>query len=440
MASRAAFGHTRRMEQPVVHRRTSLRKYRKRLVTLLVVCSVLCLAIGLMIAFAAMLRMEHERGPFLRLGMYFLGGGGALLGLYGVLFAVPDFLSDRRSGTSSRRRAVARAYQRPAKASPPPGPRRGESGGILVVVLVLLGLVAAAATHAIVTSRADLRLARARADQGLLRLAALDSARAALQQLADDPDLELDHLNEPWATARESTDPAGITRLVRITDAQRAFDLNNLAVDPTGDAMSPRDVLTSVMMQGGQMRPGTAIEALRDWLDADDSGPWESRHYLEQDPPARIANRLLYGWSELYQVHAWTPDLLAPSPYRRPGAPFEHNLGEALTLIPAPRTRVIPVNLNTATPSTLHGLFGFGREGLVERILARRADTPYRTTAFLAELLGPPSYAALAPYLDVRSEFFLVQSSAFRDGRMARLDLVVRRTRDGRVSAVQAIF
>jgi len=428
------------MEKTVVHRRTILRKYRKRLVTLIVVCSLLCLGIGLMIAFAAMLRMEHERGPFLRLGLYFLGGGGALLGIYGLVFALPEYLSERRSGTSSRRRAVARAYQRPAKPSQPSAPRNSESGGILVVVLVLLGLIAAMATHAIVTARADLRLARAHADQGLLRLAALDSARAALQQLADDPDLELDHLNEPWATARETTDPAGITRLIRIADAHRAFDLNNLAVDPTGDALSPREVLTSIMMQGGRMRPGTSIEALRDWLDADDSGPWESRHYLDQEPPARIANRILYGWSELYQVHAWTPDLLAPTPYRRPGAPFEHNLGEALTLIPAPRTRVIPVNLNTATASTLHGLFGFGREGLVERILARRTDTPYRTTAFLAELLGAPAYTALLPYVDVRSEFFLVQSSAYRDGHMARLDLVARRTRDGQVSAVQATF
>jgi type II secretory pathway component PulK len=427
------------MEQPVVHRRTSLRKYRKRLVTLIVVCSLLCLTIGLLIAFAAMLRMEHERGPFLRLGLMFLGGGTALLAIYGLVFALPDALADRRSGTFSRRRAVARAYQRPARPSPPPA-RRGEAGSILVIVLVLLGLIATAATHAIVTARAELRLARARADRGLLHLAALDSARAALQQLADDPDLDLDHLGEPWATARESTDPAGITRLVRITDAHRAFDVNNLAVDPPGDALPPREILQSMMVQGGQLRPGTAIEALRDWIDADDSGPWEARYYLEQEPPARIANRLLYDWSELFQVHTWSADLLAPSPYRRPGAPFEHNLGEALTLIPAARTRVIPVNLNTATASTLHGLFGFGREGLVERILARRTDTPYRTTAFLAELLGAPAYAALVPYLDVRSEFFLVQSSAFRDGRMARLDLIARRTRDGRVNALLAHF
>lgn len=427
------------MEQPVVHRRTSLRKYRKRLVTLLVVCSLLCLTIGLLIAFAAMLRMEHERGPFLRLGLYFLGGGTGLLALYGLCFALPDALANRRSGTFTRRRAVARAYQRPARPSPPPE-RRGESGSILVIVLVLLGLIAAAATHAIVTARAELRLARARTDQGLLHLAALDSARTALQQLADDPDLELDHLGESWATAREFTDPAGITRLVRITDAHRAFDLNNLGIDPPGDIIPPRDILSSIMIQGGQMRPGTAIEALRDWIDTDDSGPWESRHYLEQDPPAGIANRPLYGWNELYQVHAWSPDLLAPSPFRRPGAPFEHNLGEAVTLIPAARNRVVPVNLNTATPSTLHGLFGFGREGIVERILTRRADTPYRTTAFLAELLGAPVYAALVPYLDVRSEFFLVQSSAFRDGRMARLDLVARRTRDGRVNTLLAHF
>lgn len=429
------------MESNPQHRRSILRKHRKRLVTLFVVIGALSLVIGSLIEFAALMQLEHERHRFVQLGLYFLGAGVFFLLLNYLVFFLPDQIADRRSGVASRRRAVAKAYQRPAKPMPAPAPvSRSQDGSILMIVLVLLGIITAASLHAIVTSRAALKLSTAQLDHGLLRLAAIDTARAAMQQLADDPDMDIDHLGEPWARAQEYVDPSGTTRMIRITDANRRFDLNNLAVAMTDQTLPASEVLASIMIQSGEFRPGQRIEALRDFVDADQAGPWESFYYQKQNPPSVCPNRILYSRHDLFQVDGWETSLFEPKPTLQRGTLFDHELADAVTIIAAPRSRIIPVNLNTADPGTLQGLFGVGREGVVERILTRRKDTPYRTTAFLSDLLGNTEFANASPYLDVKSNYFHIQATAYREGRSARLHLLAHRQGDGSVQALQAMF
>ena len=416
-----------------------LRKHRKRMVTLLMVMGVLCLVIAGIIELAAAMQMEHERHRFVQLGLYFASAGVFFLVVNFLVFVLPDKISDRRSGVANRRREVAKHYQRPAKPTPMPTPR-AQDGSILMIVLVLLGIIAAVSLHAIVTARGALELSSTRLDHGLLRLAAIDTARAAMQQLADDPDLTIDHLAEPWARAQEYVDPSGTTRMIRITDAHRRFDLNNLQVAATDLARPASDVLAGIMTQCGEFRSSQRIEALRDFIDADESGPWESFYYRELDPPFACPNHILYSWHDLFLIDGWEPALFEPNPIKQSGALFNHDLVDGVTVIAAPRERIIPINVNTAEPVTLHGLFGMGREGVVERILARRKDNPYRTTEFLAELIGTTEYANAAPYLDVKSDYFHIQAIAYREGRTARLNVLARRQSDGTVDAVQAMF
>lgn len=428
------------MESNPLHRRSVLRKHRKRLVTLLVVIGLLSLVIGALIELAAIMQLEHQRHRFVQLGFYFLGTGVFFLAINYLVFILPDQIADRRSGVASRRRAVAKAYQRPAKPSPGPVSRPQNDGSILMIVLVLLGIIAAVSLHAIVTSRGALKSASAQLDIGLLRLAAIDSARSAMQQLADDPDLDIDHLAEPWAQSQEYVDPSGTTRMIRITDANRRFDLNNLAVTMTAQPLPVSEVLANIMIQTGDFRPGQRIEALRDFIDADEAGPWESFYYQQQDPPSVCPNHILYGWSDLLLVDGWEASQLEPKPVLQTRTLFDHELADSITVIPAPRARIIPINLNTADSGTLQGLFGVGREGVVERILNRRKETPFRTTTFLSDLLGATEYANASPYLDVKSDYFHVETTAYREGRSARLNLLARRQNDGSVQALQAMF
>jgi len=427
------------MESNPMHRRSILKKHRKRLVTLFVVIGVLSLLIGSLIEFAALMQLEHERHRFVQLGIYFLGTGVFFLLLNYLVFILPEQIADRRSGVASRRRAVAKAYQRPAKPNPAPASRE-QDGSILMIVLVLLGIITAASLHAIVTSRAALKLSSAQLDHGLLRLTAIDTARAAMQQLADDPDMDIDHLGESWASTQEYVDPSGTTRMIRITDANRCFDLNNLAVAMTDQPLPPSEVLANIMVHSGEFRPGQRIEALRDFVDADQAGPRESFFYQQQTPPSICPNRILYSWHDLFQVDGWDTSLFEPKPTLQRGSLFDHELANAVTIIAAPRSRIIPVNINTADPGTLQGLFGIGREGVVEHIIARRINSPYRTTAFLTDLLGNTEFANASPYLDVKSNFFHIQATAYHEGRSARLHLLAQRQHDGSVQALQAMF
>ncbi len=59
LALKSLLVHSVRMDRPTTHRRSRLRKYRKRLVTLLAVMGLLCLTIGGLIELAALMQMEH---------------------------------------------------------------------------------------------------------------------------------------------------------------------------------------------------------------------------------------------------------------------------------------------------------------------------------------------------------------------------------------------
>ncbi len=407
------------------------------MVTLLVVMGLLCLTFGTLFELVALTMQEFEQPRFIRLGLYYLAAAAFFFLVYFLVFKLPEIIEERRSGVASRRRAVSKTYQRPKPLAGAPGK---DEGSVLMIVLVLLGIVAATAFHAIVTARGELRLTKARLDQGLLQVTAIDIARAAMQQLADDSDLYVDSLDEEWAQPREFVDPSGTTRMVQVTDANRRFDLNNLSISTADRALLPDEVLANIMIQCGEMTPGQRIQALRDWTDSDEGGAWENNHYRTMEPPAIAGNRILYGWPELFRIEGWTPDMFAPKPLHRMNESFIHPLADGITIIPVERQRPLTVNINTAETLTLLGVFGFGREGIVERIIATRQKNPYRSVAFLGELLGQTEYADAVPYLDVKSDFFLIRATAFREGRFARLDVLARRSEDGRVDAIQAVF
>ena len=108
--------------------------------------------------------------------------------------------------------------------------------------------------------------------------------------------------------------------------------------------------------------------------------------------------------------------------------------------MPQPRARLIPLNINTASPAVLQGVFGIGREMVIERIMTRREEAPFRNTDFLADFLGREDYQTVSPYLDVRSHFFHIQATAYREGKTARIHVLARRSDDGRLDAIQATF
>lgn len=415
----------------------SIRKHKRRTSILLVVTGIICLVGAAFYGLASLFRMAYEQGRFLRVGGVYLAAGTAILLTHFLFFVLPEIMRERRSATWQRRHGSRRQKERLMAESEGMDRQRGS---ILVVTLVLLGLLSALSLQVITTARAAQSEAAARSGREQLRMAALDDVRFALQTLADDADLAVDHPGEAWAQPRETIDPAGIERVLRVEDLAAKFDLNNLAVEVTGNSLRPYDALVAIMNTCGLFTPGLRVDALRDWVDADDAGAYENSHYTGKNPAYRTAGRVLYGFDELFAIEGWDAAMFERDNARSRLQMFAGDLVDAVTIIPAPRDRVIPVNVNTASPDALLGLIGLGGEPLVERIMARRREGPISRLDFIAYELGDDRYARLAPYLDMRSEWFLVRAAAYRDGQSGRMEVIARRSGDGTVEIVRSVF
>lgn len=415
---------------------SSFRKHKKKLNILMAVVGILCLVIGMLMALGALMRHEHEQMRFFRVAGLYAIGGLALLILRYLFFRLPEIVRSHQSPSARRRRDHFQTMRRPE-----PAPvAREEEGSILIVVLLLLGILSALAFRVLTTARQDVAYADAVMKAGLLNVAALDSARAAMQLLADDDNLRVDHPGEPWADIPDVVDPAGINRRVRVTDLQQYFDLNNLAAAQAGLQLPVDEVLARIMVECNILTPGNQIQALRDWIDSDTTGVYEEFLYAQRTPPYQPAHRILYGMNELLLVDGWTPAMFERE-VANSWLDFSNgNLIDCVTIIPAPRSGVIPVNVNTAPPDVLQGLFGVGREAAAEFVLARRKVAPIDRFDFLATQIGNETYRQLSPYLDTRSAWFNIDVTTEKDGRTARLQVVARRDDEGRVDAVRAYF
>ncbi len=418
------------------HRSNKARKYSKRLSLLMVLLGILSIVIAGFFGLMSIFQQAYQQEKFIRTSLYFLGSGAALIVLQMLFFQLPDYLHARKSETARRRREHFRKFSRPA----PTKPADDEAGSVLIFTLVLLGVVGALAFHVVTVARSQQQEADAELQNGLLRLAAIDTARSAMQRLADDPEREADHPGKAWATTFETTDPAGVERMFRIVDAQRVFDLNNLAVTVTGRQLAPAEVLSRIMVQCGVFTPSRLTEALRDWVDRDDSGVFETPFYQRKNQPYAAANRILYGTDELFQVEGWEASLMERKPLRNRTSLLNADLVDQVAWLPVPRERVIPLNINTAQPAALLALLGVERESLVERIIARRSEDPFRSTALVAAAMGEDAYEPIAPYLDVKSNWFHIHAGAYAGGRSVRLYVLAHRDDQGRVEAASAFF
>ena len=105
-------------------------------------------------------------------------------------------------------------------------------------------------------------------------------------------------------------------------------------------------------------------------------------------------------------------------------------------VVPLPPDLSPTVNLNTAPPALLLGLFGIDRDDLVRALLALRAAAPIASVDALAAL-DPSLPAALSPLLAVSSSVFRIRATATLGTAALTLSAWVRRDPDGAVSILQ---
>lgn len=413
-------------------RRGLFRGFRRRLRLLTLVVGSLAVFFGALFFAVSPLTRPPQRDGLVRYGGFMSIAGGVILAARLVFFVLPDWNTRRRSPSlRMRREEYARSQARRAASE------AARSGGALILMLILVGLVGAllAQSHALARARAARETALR--ERMLLRQAAVEAAREALQRLADDEDLGADALTEAWAAPVERETPLGIATRTRVRDEQSRVDLNNLQVSAGAGRRATDDILMDLMTLSGEFSPSARTSALRDFVDPDRAGPRESDYYQRLNPPARPADRVLYGWRELLDVEGWDASHLARRPRETIARGFDAILVDHISLIPVPRERPIPININTATRETLRSVMGLEQDRLVETVLTLRAIRPIRQLDVFVVTASPETFDRLRPHLDVRSRYFRVQARAEWNGRRYDVEALAVRGDDGRVEIAQ---
>ncbi len=408
------------------------RIYRKMSIPMRVV-AYLCLVFAVGIFLSAMLQEEFSKAKpaQLRLAFYLVATGGGLLIAHFLFFSLPHLIMAWRSPTRQRRTASFKKMVRP-------DPKK--EGGVLVLTLVLLALMSVLLVQAQALARGRLRSEEAADQTAVLRRAATEAVYSALRRLADDPDLAVDTTNETWALREDITSPLGVGLLTQVTDGASRFDLNNLALS-TPDSVRPAgDILMDMLTLCGDFAPQARMVALTDYVDDNPAGLYEKDYCAKQVPPVACPNRALYGWGELLSVAGWSKELFARKVRTGMAQTFDADLVDLVTLMPLPREKPLPININTASRETLTGVLGLGQDALVASILALRAIKPIRAVETLEVMAEPGFFQTVRPYLAVGSALFEIQSLAYKDGRTAQVRALAARDREGRVDVVQWLF
>ncbi len=305
-----------------------------------------------------------------------------------------------------------------------------------MLVLTVLGTLLIVLTYLLKEAAGSTRLARARLDRERAYALTAAAIERALQRLADDDDLLTDHLREPWAQPERIETPDGDLIETVIEDEQRRFDLNNLAVIPgTHPMLPPSDLVVDLLRFCGDSDPQPRVAALKDWIDADMDGPYELEFYIQANLPSRPPNAPLLSPDEIVFVHGFSSKW-----WHRGGAEGASDHcppARVMTVLPSPHTHPVPVNLNTAPEELLLVLFGPGQRQLVNLVCTLRDTAPLRSLEPLVAVAEPVRALRLWAYVDVRSEWFSVHSTATTPRVRVHVHALVHRTSDGVVRVVR---
>ena len=308
----------------------------------------------------------------------------------------------------------------------------------MALILTLVAIVLAGGLALLLQSRAA---ALSRAEQAellkeRLRLAAAEAAREALWILASDENLQVDSMQEEWAAPRESTSPDGLFTWALVEDAGRFFNWNNLSVSNRA-TRSPHEILLDLMTFCGDFSPAVRVDALEDFLDADEEGTYESGFYESKDLSFQTPNRELWAPAELLRVHGFSADLFRPRPPPSADDLFGGDLGSSAVVVPMALKTPLPVNVNTAGREVLMGVTGLQQESALRMVMALRQVKPFESLQMMF-MANPELAAALEGAVSTASTCFRVRARAEMGNlRSAVLAWVERDAKTGDIRILQ---
>jgi type II secretory pathway component PulK len=297
----------------------------------------------------------------------------------------------------------------------------GESGMILAMVLILLGITVALITQAQIMAFMYLKLEQNKFVRTQLRKSAGDGVWQALNIVASDPDLLIDHTNEVWAVPIHWQLPNGTTTDVTIIDENRFIDANMLMLEAPSQAQrSTAPIICDLLTAENIPAAAERTQIIRDWIDTDLSGNYEAAYYKKIESPAEPPNAPLESREELLWLMGKNIN--------------SGNNTLAITVLCNKRFPVEPVNVNTADRRSLSAVFGRNNSGEVERIINLRNRLP---RAALDKIVDAQTLQQLSSYLSVHSSFFSIYSKASDGAREEEVYCLAQRDQSGNVSILR---
>ena len=271
-----------------------------------------------------------------------------------------------------------------------------DSGVILAAVLIMLGITVALILQAQTLACLGLKLEQNKLSRTKLRKAAADGAWYALNVLATDPDLLIDHTNEAWCAPMRLVLTNGIVTEIRIIDENRFLDANMLAFVSASQLQRPSSLIIRDLFEMERMPlPEQQVQVIQDWVDEDKTGRFEQEYYRRLNLSAEVVNAPLESSGEL----RWLLDPVAQGCSNT----------TSLAVLPGKTPHTEPVNVNTADRETLLAIFGKNNVDIVERIVRIRDAAPISS---LDNMVDSATREQVGPYLTVHSSFFSVYSKA----------------------------
>ena len=410
-------------------RKHSLRKRYNNIVEL-------CLVLGVMSILIAMgmgcLYALGKGDSFIKLVPFYAIGGVLLVLTRVIIVRVTDKRKENdRFPSSSRSSSGA------SKSS-----SRSRSGAAFILVMVLIALLSAMLLQSQWLARSSHRLQERYLLDARIRASATRALHGGLTRLANDPDLQVDHLEEDWAKDLELEWPDGSAHVVRIIDLNRYFDLNNLYLETANKDIRPgTTLLMDLMTEAGHFLPVETVDAMHDWIDPDREGVREAWYYDQEKLGYVPPNDWFKSWSEVLRVAGVERDLWKPLERYGRVRRYEAGMLDMTTVIPGRRGSPHSVNLNTASLETLRGVFGPRFDEAAASVLALRAGGPIRSFDLLATRFGDPlAFESLRPYLSVDSEFFSVEVRSYLEGRSFNAQALARRDDQGQVHILRWVL
>ena len=291
--------------------------------------------------------------------------------------------------------------------------KHGYARGAAIVMAMLLAALAAtiAATLLWQQQRWAGEYERRR-DQVQAQALAMAGVQWARQIVFENAPPSTVHLGQPWAFRLPSTPIENGSIGGYITDAQGRLNVNNLVATGPG-ATAARAALQRLFGELGV--PATLLNAIADWVDADDQttggGGAEDNYYLAQTgAPGLAANAPVRRVAELLSVRGADPMLIGRL------RPFVDALD--------PPTAI---NLNTAPAEVLVAAIGGLDATGAAALVASRTQMPFGSIAdFRSRLRSDLNIDETI--LAVRSDWFVVSIEARQGDTVARARALFRRS------------